>query len=259
MPRFAANLTFLFTELPFLDRFEAAAKAGFKAVECFSVYEHPAAEIAARLKSNGLQQILFNLPAGDASKGERGLAALAGREADFEATMRKALDYAKVLACPKVHAMAGLVTHGANRQTFVANLRKAARMAAAEGLDLIIEPLNLRDNPGYFLSTCEEARAIIYEVAEKNLGLQFDLYHRQIMSGDVAVAIKEFAAITKHFQCANPPDRAEPDDGEQNYGYLFKKVDASGYTGWMGCEYKPRNGTLEGLKRWPQACGVSIG
>jgi hydroxypyruvate isomerase len=259
MPRFAANLSFLFTELPFLDRYEAAAKAGFKAVEAFSVYDQPAVEVAARLKANGLQQILFNLPAGDAATAGRGLAALRGREADFEASARKGLEYAKALGTPQVHCMAGLVTQGANRKTFVNNLRSCARMFASEGINVIVEPLNLRDNPGYFLSTLEEARSIIYEVGEKNLGLQFDLYHRAIMGGDVAMAIREYKDIAWHYQCANPPDRAEPDDGEQNYSFLFKEVDASGYKGWIGCEYRPRNGTLAGLARWPKTCGVTIG
>jgi hydroxypyruvate isomerase len=259
MPRFAANLSFLFNEVPFLDRFEAAARAGFKAVEYLFPYEWPAAEIAARLKSNGLQQALFNLPPGDWGKGERGLAALPGREAEFEAAMKTAVTYAKELSCPMVHAMCGLVHHGASRKVYIANLKKAARMAADAGLDLIIEPLNQRDNPGYYLSSCEQARAIIYEAGAKNLGLQFDLYHRQIVDGDVATAIREFAPIARHYQCANPPDRAEPDDGESNYAFLFKEVDASGYKGWIGCEYKPRNGTVEGLKRWPKACGVTLG
>jgi hydroxypyruvate isomerase len=259
MPRFAANLSFLFTDLPFLDRFEAAAKACFKGVEYLFPYDFPADEIAARLKAHGLTQVLFNLPPGDWAQGERGLAAIPGREAEFEAAMAKALEYAKALSCKTVHAMCGTRQAGADRKVYVANLKKAARMAAGQGVDLIIEPLNERDNPGYFLTTLDQARSIIHEVAEPALGLQFDLYHRQIVSGDTAMAIREFGHLARHYQCANPPFRHEPDDGEMNYAYLFKLLDDAGYTGWMGCEYKPRTTTLEGLARWPKACGVTIG
>jgi len=258
MPRFAANLSFLFPELAFLDRFEAAAKAGFKAVEFTFAYEHPPEEIAARLKGNGLTQVLLNLPPGDGAKGERGLAALPGREADFEAALAKGLALARATDCAMVHAMAGLRQHGAERKTYVANLKKAARIAADQGVGVIIEPLNQRDNPGYFLSHCEDARSVIHEVADPNLGLQFDLYHRQIMDGDTATAIAEFGHLARHYQCANPPDRAEPDDGEMNYAYLFELIDQAGYKGFMGCEYRPRGDTLEGLARWTAACGVTL-
>ncbi len=258
MPRFCANLNFLFTEAPFLDRFEAAAKAGFKGVEIGNPYEAPAAEVAARLKANGLTPALFNTFAGDAAAGERGRSALAGREQDFDADLAMALSYAEATGCKLLHVMAGLVHQGARRETFVANLRKAARKAAAAGVGLVIEPINRRDIPGYFLNKLAEARAIIYEVGEPNLGLQFDLYHRQVEDGDVAVALKEYAGITRHYQIANPPDRGEPDAGDLNYAWLLKEIDASGYKGWVGCEYRPRAGTLQGLK-WAAACGVSLG
>jgi hydroxypyruvate isomerase len=258
MPRFAANLSFMFNELPFLDRFEAAAKAGFKAVEFLFPYEFPAREIAARLKANGLTQALFNLPPGDWTRGERGLAGIPGREAEFEAAMKTALEYATALGCQRVHAMPGLRHHGADRRTYVANLKKGARMAARSGIDVIIEPINTRDIPGFFLNTTAEARAVIYEVSEPNLGLQFDLYHRQIQEGDTAMAIREFGHLARHYQIANPPDRGEPDDGEMNYRYLFRMIDESGFKGYVGCEYKPRNGTVEGLK-WADACGVKLG
>lgn len=257
MPRFAANLSFLFQDLPFLDRFEASAKAGFRAVEFLFPYEFPKEEIAARLKANGLTQALFNLPPGDWSKGERGLAAIPGREADFEAAMRTALDYATATGCKRVHAMPGLRHHGADRRTYIANLRKGARMAADAGVDVIIEPINTRDIPGFFLNTTAEARAVIFEVREKNLGLQFDLYHRAIQEGDVAMAIREFGHLAKHYQIASPPDRGEPDDGELNYGFLFQEIDKSGFDGFVGCEYKPRGDTLAGLK-WAKACGVTL-
>jgi hydroxypyruvate isomerase len=258
MPRFAANLSFMFNELPFLDRFEAAAKAGFRAVEFLFPYEHPAGEIAVRLKANGLTQALFNLPPGDWAKGERGLAAIPGREADFEAAMTQALGYAQALDCRCVHAMPGLVHHGAQRATYIKNLKKAARMAAGAGVDVLIEPINTRDIPGFFLNRTSEARAVIHEVGAPNLGLQFDLYHRQIQEGDTATAIIEFGGLARHYQIASPPDRGEPDDGEMNYTYLFKRIDESGFQGWVGCEYRPRKSTLEGLA-WVARCGVTLG
>jgi hydroxypyruvate isomerase len=258
MPRFCANLNFLFTEVPLLDRFEAAAKAGFKAVEIGNPYEAPADDIARRLGDNCLELALFNTTAGDAKAGERGRAALAGREQDFDADMENALRYAAATRCRLIHVMAGLVNHGARRETFLANLKKAARKAAAAGINLVIEPINRRDIPGYFLNKLPEARSVIHEVGEPNLGLQFDLYHRQVEDGDVAVAIKEYASLTRHYQIASPPDRGEPDEGEMNYRWLLQQIDASGYKGWVGCEYKPRRGTVEGLK-WAAACGVKLG
>ncbi|MFZ4807368.1 MAG: 2-oxo-tetronate isomerase [Hyphomicrobiaceae bacterium] len=258
MPRFAANLSFLFNEVPFLDRFAAAAKAGFTAVEYLFPYEFPAAEIAKRLKDHWLEQALFNLPPGDWAKGERGLAAIPGREADFAAAVGQALDYARVLGCRRVHAMPGLRHHGASRATYIANLKMAARLAAKDGIDVIIEPINTRDIPGFFLNTTSEARAVIHEVGEANLGLQFDLYHRAIQEGDVTMAIGEFGGLARHYQIASPPDRGEPDDGELNYAYLFRQIDASGFKGFVGCEYKPRRGTIEGLG-WAKKLGVTLG
>ena len=258
MPRFAANLNFLFTELPFLDRFEAAAKAGFKAVESTNLYEATAPEVAARLKANGLTLALHNTPAGNPEAGERGLAAIPGRESDFQAALETALRYADATGGRKVHVLAGLVHQGARRDAFVANLRKAAKLASASGVELLIEPINRRDIPGYFLNKTREARAIIHEVAEPNLGLQLDLYHRQVEEGDVAMAIKEFGPLARHYQIASPPDRGEPDEGELSYRWLFNAIDDSGFDGWVGCEYRPRRGTLEGLK-WAAACGVTLG
>lgn len=180
MPKFAANLSMMFNEVPFLDRFEAAAKAGFRAVEFLFPYEHPKNEIAARLKANGLTQALFNLPPGDWSRGERGLAALPGREKDFDAAVATGLAYAEATGCRLLHAMPGLRHHGGDRKVYVSNLRRAAKRAAEDDVSIIIEPINTRDIPGFFLNTTAEARAVIYEVGEPNLGLQFDLYHRQI-------------------------------------------------------------------------------
>ena len=258
MPRFCANLNFLFAELPLLGRFEAAAKAGFKAVEIGNPYEASAAAIAARLRSHGLELALINTAAGDASKGERGRSALAGRESDAAGDMETALAYCAATGCKLIHVMAGLVHQGARREVFLANLKKAARQAAAAGVTTVIEPINRRDIPGYFLNKLSEARAIIYEVGEPNLGLQFDIYHRQVEDGDVAVAMREYAALTRHYQIANPPDRGEPDAGDLNYRWLLAEIDASGYNGWVGCEYKPRRATLEGLG-WTKACGVTLG
>jgi 2-dehydrotetronate isomerase len=258
MPRFAANLNFLFTELPLLDRFEAAAKAGFTAVESTNLYSATAEEVAARLEANGLTLALFNMPAGSEAAGERGLAALPGREKDFWAAFQTALRYADATGGRRIHLLAGLVHHGAQRATYIANLRRAAQAAAAAGIEVQIEPINRRDIPGYFLNRTHEARAVIHEVGERSLRLQFDLYHRQVEEGDVARAIEEFAPLAGHYQIASPPDRGEPDAGELNYPYLFQCIDDTGFDGWVGCEYRPRNGTLEGLK-WVEACGVALG
>jgi len=258
MPRFAANLSFLFTDLAFLDRFDAAAKAGFTAVESTNVYDASAEDIAARLRANGLTLALFNTPAGNAGAGERGLAALAGRETDFRAAFETALRYADITGGRRLHLLAGLVHQGAQRATYVANLERAAQAAAAAGVEVLIEPINRRDIPGYFLNRTGEARAIIHEVGEPNLRLQLDLYHRQIEEGDVAMAIEEFAPLVGHYQIASPPDRGEPDHGEMNYRYLFQRIDDTGFDGWVGCEYRPRHGTVAGLK-WAAACGVKLG
>jgi hydroxypyruvate isomerase len=257
MTKFAANLSFMFTEVDFLDRFEAASKAGFKAVEYLFPYDYAPEELASRLRANGLIQALFNLPPGDWEKGERGMAALAGRQADFEAAARKAVDYAVALDCKLLHAMPGLRQHGANWGDYIENLKTATKIAGEKGITLILEPINEVDIPGFFLNTTSMARAAIHEVGGPNIGLQFDLYHRQIQEGDVARAIAEYAPLTRHYQIASPPDRGEPDDGEMNYGYLFKKIDETGFNGWIGCEYKPRGETTAGLA-WPAKCAVTL-
>lgn len=257
MPKFAANLSFLFQDAVPLDRFDAAAKAGFKAVEILLPYSMAKTDIAARLRANGLTQALFNLPAGDWEKGERGLAAMPGRERDFDEALSLALSYAEATGCRTIHAMPGLRHHGAERATYVRNLKRAARRAAVDGVTVVIEPINMRDIPGFFLNTTEEARAVIYEVGEANLGLQFDIYHRAIQQGDVIMAIREFGGLARHYQIANPPDRGEPDAGELNYRDIFKEIDRSGFSGWIGCEYKPRGETVAGLK-WTEACGVTL-
>jgi hydroxypyruvate isomerase len=258
MPRFAANLSFLFTDLPFLDRFEAAARAGFKGVEFMFPYAVPAAEIKSRLDATGLAQVLFNLPPGHWDKGERGFAALPGREDEFASAVDLALRYAETLGCPRLHAMAGLATHGATREIYVANLRMAADWAAPLGIDILIEPINTRDMPDYFLTRTADARDVIAEVGAPNMGLQLDLYHRYLMEGGVEGAIAEFGPLARHYQCADPPDRGEPSNAVLDYTRLFRLIDETGYDGWIGCEYRPRGATADGLS-WPQACGVTVG
>lgn len=247
MPRFAANLSFLFTELDFLDRFTAAADAGFKAVEFMFPYAYKAEEIKARLDDNGLELVLFNLPPGHWDKGERGFAALPDRANEFASAIDLALRYAEALECSKLHVMAGLESHGASRDIFVSNIRLASLWALGNHIDILIEPINTRDMPGYFLSRLDAAREIIAEVGEPNVGLQFDLYHRHIMDGGVEAAIGDYKDITRHYQCASPPDRGEPDKGDLDYPKIFDLIDATGYKGWIGCEYKPRGKTVDGL------------
>jgi hydroxypyruvate isomerase len=258
MPRFAANLSFLFTELPFLDRFEAAAQAGFRAVEMLFPYAHDASEIRARLAGNGLELALFNLPPGHWDKGERGFAAIPGREDEFAHAVDLALRTAGVLGCRRLHVMAGLVTHGAERATYVRHLRLAAAWAADEGVAVQIEPINARDMPGYLLTHAADARDVIAEVGAANVALQLDLYHRQVTEGGVIEAIAEFAPIVGHYQIAAPPDRGEPDFGDIDYRAVFRAIDATGYSGFVGCEYKPRAGTRDGLV-WAERLGVALG
>jgi hydroxypyruvate isomerase len=251
MPRFAANLTMMFTEVPFPERFAAAAKAGFKAVEFLFPYDHPPEEVAGWLKENRLENALFNLPPGDWAAGERGLASLPGREEEFRAGVTRGLEYALALGTPRVHAMAGLLPadadRAAHRETYIANLRHAARELARHGRTLLIEPINTRDMPGYFLSLQAEAHAIREAVGEPNLLVQMDLYHAQIMEGDLATKLKKHFAGIGHIQIAGVPERHEPDEGELNYPYLVRLLDELGYAGWVGCEYRPRGRTEDGL------------
>jgi hydroxypyruvate isomerase len=251
MPRLAANLSMMYTELPFLERFGAAAKDGFRAVEFLFPYAFEASAIAAELDRHGLQQVLFNTWPGDFDAGERGLAAIPGREADFLAGVDRAIGYAKALRCPRLHAMAGLMPAQADRAswraTYVANLREAARRCADAGLDLLMEPINPRDIPGYFINTQADAHAVRAEIGAPNLKVQMDLYHCQIVEGDLAMKIRQYLPGVGHFQIAGVPQRHEPDLGEVNYPYLFALIDELGFDGWIGCEYRPRAGTSEGL------------
>jgi hydroxypyruvate isomerase len=251
MPRFAANLTMMYGEHAFLDRFKAAARDGFRAVESLFPYEFDAREIRSRLDANGLAQVLFNSPPGDWGKGERGLASLPGRKHEFQASIRRALEYAAVLGNGRLHVMAGLIEPGlfreAHRAVYRENISWAAAQAAAQGITILVEPINARDMPGYFLHRQDEAQAICMELGAPNLRVQFDFYQAQIVEGDLSVKLREQIARIGHIQVAGVPERHEPDEGELNYPYLFRLVDELGYSGWIGCEYRPRAGTSAGL------------
>lgn len=256
MPRFAANLSMLYPELDFLRRFEAAARDGFKAVEYLFPYPYEARDLAARLKTHGLQQVLFNAPPGDWDGGERGLACLPGRESEFRDGIAKALAYAQALGCGRVHVMAGIAPAGARpevlRQTYVANLRWAAAQAAKVDVQVLIEPINLRDMPGFFLNRQDQAHRLIDEIDAANVKVQMDLYHCQVAEGDVAMKIRQYLRSGRvgHFQIAGVPERHEPDVGELNYPYLLRVIDEvaglCGWDGWVGCEYRPARGTEPG-------------
>jgi hydroxypyruvate isomerase len=251
MPKFAANLSWMFTEYPFLERFEAAARAGFRAVEFPSPYQHSPEAIADRLRTHGLRNVLFNSPPGNVADGKRGLASIPGREAEFRDSLALALRYASVLGTPQLHVMAGVMTDDRNRikhrETYVANLRYAATETANAGITALIEPINTRDMPGYFLNTQADAHAIREEIGSPNLKVQMDLYHAQIVEGDLETKLRRYLPYVGHIQIAGVPDRHEPDIGEVNYPYLFRLLDELGYAGWIGCEYRPANGTAAGL------------
>ncbi len=251
MPRLAANLTMMYTEHPFLDRYAAAARDGFSGVEFLFPYEFAAAELKSRLEEHGLMQALFNAPPGDWAAGERGIASLPGREGEFERGFDRALEYAAALGNRSLHVMAGLIRpeqdRAAHREAYLKNLAAAARAAASAGITVVIEPINTRDIPGFFLNRQDEAQAVCAEVGAANLKVQFDIYHCQIVEGDIAVKLQRDMAGIGHIQIAGVPDRHEPDLGELNYPYLFERIDALGYAGWIGCEYRPKAGTSAGL------------
>lgn len=260
MPRFAANLTMMFTEVPFLERFEAAARAGFEAVEYLFPYAHPAQEVAAALNGAGLTQALFNAPAGDWENGERGLATLAGREDEFAQGLETAMSYAQALDCPQIHVMAGIPDpQGPARRTpeqalehpaaelYIRRIRQAADRAAPEGRRVLIEPINHVDMPGYFLGSVALGLQMLERIDRENLGLQLDLYHAQITDGDLTRLLRSNAEAIEHIQIASVPDRHEPDAGETSYPHLFSVMEEIGYTGWVGCEYHPAGPTEDGL------------
>lgn len=254
MPRFAANLSFLFNEVPFLDRFGEAAQAGFRAVEFTFPYEWQARDIAERVAQHKLEVVLFNGPPGDFAAGDRGTASLPGREHDFAASIATALRYAKTLGSKRLHVMSGVLPPDADaeeierrRRLLVRHLKYACEEAAPLGVNVLIEPINPRDMPNYFLRTQAQAHAIREDVGAPNLKVQFDIYHTQIVEGDLAEKLRKYMPQIGHVQIAGVPGRHEPDVGEINYSYLFRLLDELRYDGWIGCEYRPANGTLDGM------------
>lgn len=252
MPRFAANLSMLYPQHDFLARFGAAASDGFEAVEYLFPYDFKAAEIKLRLEDFGLTQALFNAPPGDWANGERGIASLPGRESEFRSGFQKALEYAAVLGNDRIHVMAGLLPSEELRQkhhaVYLENLSHAAQEAAKVGITVLIEPINTRDMPGFFLNRQDQGQAVCKEVGADNLKVQFDFYHCQIVEGDVTSKLRRDFAGIGHIQIAGVPDRHEPNMGEVNYPWLFEEIDRLRYTGWVGCEYRPKGDTSEGLQ-----------
>ena len=260
--RFCANLNFLFTDLPFLDRFEAAAKAGFKGVELLAPYEVPAEAIRERLNGAGLKQVLLNSPSGDRAAGERGMACVPGRGHEFRESVRRALDYAATLDGELIHLMAGVqpkeVPHDTAAALYAVHLAWAAELALAAGVRLVIEAINQHDVPGYFLRTQEQAAALVAATGADRVGLQFDIYHCQTAQGDVARRLEALMPLIAHMQVADVPGRNEPGTGEIGWDFLFGRIQALGYGGWIGCEYRPRGDTATGLS-WRQRYGAQDG
>jgi len=259
MPRLAANLSMMFNEVPFLDRFEAAGKAGFKGVEFLFPYDHPATEIRTRLDGAGLSQVLFNMPPGDWAGGERGTASLPGRQAEFREGVKKAMDYAAALDCPLVHCMAGIppagVPQGVAAATYIANVAYAAEQAAASGRKVVLEPINHRDMPGFFLNTMAQGAAIVQALGFDRVALQFDVYHCQVTEGDITKRMEALLPVIAHMQIADVPARNEPGTGEIGWEYVLRRMDELGYAGWVGCEYRPAGDTVAGLA-WRARYGV---
>ncbi len=261
MPKFDANLSMLFTELDFLDRFAAAARAGFRGVEYLSPYAYPEREVSQRLREAGLEQVLFNLPSGDWDAGERGIACLPNRVDEFRAGVAKAVSYANALGCKRINCLAGIAPPGAKdaelRRTLVENLRYAAKALEDAGVLLVLEPVNTYDIPGFFVHHTRDGLAIIDEVGSSNLKLQYDVYHMQRMEGELANTMQANLARIGHIQLADNPGRHEPGTGEINYPFLFALLDRIGYDGWIGCEYKPQGRTEDGL-RWMEGYGSPV-
>ena len=251
MPNFAANLTMMFNEVDFLDRFDAAASAGFKGVEYLFPYDYEPGQLVEKLEQFGLKQVLHNLPAGDWAAGERGIACHPNRVSEFQEGVGKAIEYASALNCPQVNCLAGIAPEGVSNEvaeaTLVSNLQFAAEQLKAADVLLLIEPINTIDIPGFMLNYPKQARDLIERVGSDNLFLQHDLYHMQIMQGDLARNIDRNQDIIRHIQIADNPGRHEPGTGEINYPYLFSYLDEIGYEGWIGCEYVPADSTSEGL------------
>jgi hydroxypyruvate isomerase len=251
VPKFAANLTMLFGELPFLDRFAAAKAAGFNGVEYLFPYDFDKAELREQLDEHGLTQVLHNLPAGNWAAGERGIAILPDRVDEFRDGVFRAIDYAKALDCRQLNCLVGIAPRDADpielNEVLVNNLRVAANALAKEQIKLLVEPINTLDIPGFFLNRTEQAAQLIADVGSSNLFIQYDIYHMQVMEGDIARTVQKHLARIAHVQLADNPGRNEPGTGEINYPFLFRHLDAIGYRGWVGCEYKPRTATVDGL------------
>ncbi|HVO19818.1 MAG TPA: hydroxypyruvate isomerase [Anaeromyxobacter sp.] len=251
MPRFAANLTMLFTELPFLDRFAAASAAGFRGVECMFPGDHPPQALAERLREAGLEQVLLNLPAGDWARGDRGIACQPGREGEFRDSVGQALAYARALGCTRLNCLAGIAPEGVPAErveaALVSNLRFAAREVGKEGITLLLEAINTRDVPGAFVSTTRQALAILDAVGEPNLRYQYDIYHMQRAEGELAETLRACLSRIGHVQLADNPGRHEPGTGEIRFEFLMPFLDRLGYPGWVGCEYRPATTTKAGM------------
>ena len=256
MPKFCANLSMMFTEVPFVERFGEAARAGFRGVEFLFPYEFPAPTIKAELDAHGLELVLFNMPPGDWVKGDRGIACDPTRVAECRDGVGKAIEYAQALECSKVHLMAGIAPKAVSaevlRETYVANVRFAGEAIAAHGLALMLEAINVRDVPGFYLNTSRQALAALEDVQLPNVFFQFDAYHMQVMEGDLSHTLRTHLGQIGHVQVADTPGRHEPGTGEINYPFLFSLLDELGYGGWIGCEYRPKTTTAEGLA-WVRA------
>jgi 2-dehydrotetronate isomerase len=246
VPKLAANLSWLFTEVDFLARFAAAAEAGFKGVEFLFPYDFKTSALTARLAEHNLAVVLMNAPPGDWAAGERGLACLSGRQSDFQGSIGQAIAYATAIKCPKIHIMAGIAGDGA-RDVFVENLHFAATACAAAGVRGLIEPINDKDMPGYFLTRPDQAMDILDTVSSPALGLQLDLYHAARMGLDLGQVMDDCGNAIAHIQIAGVPERCEPDEGDVDFTSLIERIDATGYDGWIGCEYRPREATIDGL------------
>lgn len=251
MPKFAANLTMLFNEVPFLDRFDAAGRAGFKAIEYLFPYDFPVDSLVDGLRRNGQAQVLHNLPAGNWAGGERGIACIPGREEEFRQGVDEAIRYATALGCAQLNCLVGIAPSGAEpdrvRATLLENLGHADGRLSREGIALLIEPVNTRDIPGFYLNRTAQARGLIEDAGLRNTFLQYDIYHMQVMEGDLARTLEANLDLIRHVQLADNPGRNEPGTGEINYDFLFRHLDRLGYAGWIGCEYKPAARTEEGL------------
>ena len=251
MPRLCANLSMMFNEVPFLERFEAASRAGFKAVEFLFPYDHPADEIRRRLDANGLTQVLFNAPPGDWAGGERGTATLPGRQQEFRDGILQALDYAGTLGNTLLHVMAGIppsdLRPGTAAALYAANIAWAAEQAASRNVTIVLEPINHRDMPGFFLNTMAQGAAVIEALGRDRVGLQFDVYHCQVTEGDITKRMAALMPLIAHMQIADVPARNEPGTGEIGWRFVFAEMDRLGYTGWVGCEYRPAGDTVAGL------------